>query len=178
MKKITLLFAVLSIMFACNSSSTDKETTLENVETTVDLFNDLFQPNDGGLFRGADFDMSKDAVLALENSRSTSSIYKDEDPNELVITTDMGKEALNFADVTYYFDEQGLYSISVESYAISKEIADSVFEMVVEHLTKLYGEGELAEDGFLDFYGEGINVAVQNIDLEESFGMYIYFTLN
>jgi hypothetical protein len=67
----------------------------------------------GGVFRGASFDMTKDAVYGYETERSTTSVCQD-DPNEFVITRDMGSDILNFADVTYKFDEEGLYHIKLK----------------------------------------------------------------
>jgi hypothetical protein len=83
-----------------------------------DLFNDLIEPlNTQGVFRGVWFDMSKTAVKDVETDKTTTSVYRDEEQTELVITTDMGDNILDFADITYTFDDKGLYHIGVETYA-------------------------------------------------------------
>ncbi len=126
--------------------------------------------------------MAKSDVLDIENSRNTTSVYKDEEDTELVITTDMGADIMNFADVTYSFDEQGLYHIGVESYAVSKSSADSVFDMVKSYYTNKLGTPTLAEDGFYEFYGKysGYDyvIAIYNLEYEDSPGMEMYIYIN
>ena len=147
-----------------------------------DQFNQLMELSSGGIFRGASFDMAKSDVLDIENSRNTTSVYKDEEDTELVITTDMGADIMNFADVTYTFDEQGLYHIGVESYAVSKSSADRVFDMVKSYYSNKLGTPTLAEDGFYEFYGKysGYDyvIAIYNLEYEDSPGMEMYIYIN
>lgn len=142
------------------------------------LFEDLMQPNAGGIFRGVSFDWTKAKVKELELTRSTSSIYKEDLDTELVVTTDMGADIMNFADITYTFDENGLYHIKVESYATSKQAADDVYNKIVAFFTKKLGAGILAEDGYLEFKGKSGSynyiVAMENIEYEDSPGMYLF----
>lgn len=206
MKRILFLFAAASFMFACDTTVGDlvdkvnnkdtEETVVSddvNVEAPVSgersttnnpLYNDLMLPTTGGVFRGIHFDMFKDEVYDVETARSTVDVYKDETDEELIITTDMGKEILDFGDVTYRFDEQGLYSIKVETYAVTFEGATKVFDMIIEHYTEEYGAPTIAEDGYSEFdatdkiSGHDYTIAVKNIDdVEESYGMYMYFDL-
>ena len=171
MKKfIPLLLLVVLGLFSCNTSTTNA------------LYEDLMMPEAEGFFRGINFDMTKSEVKDIETARKTVSIFEDEAENEFIITTDMGPETLNFADITYNFDTEGLYAISVESYAISLEAATEVFDMVVEDYTAKYGAPTIAEDGFTEFKGKEngkeFNIAIKNIDdLEDSFGMYLYFDI-
>lgn len=197
MKRLLFLIAAAGFMFACN---TDTATTEESVveETSVEetpvseersttnnpLYNDLMLPTSGGVFRGVYFDMSRDAVYDLETSRSTVDVYQDEIPEELIVTTDMGKEILDFGDITYRFDEQGLYGIKVETYNITLEGATGVYDMIIETYTEAYGEPTIAEDGFAEFTAVDAetdyeySIAVKNIDdVEDSYGLYMYFDL-
>jgi hypothetical protein len=179
MNKLFPLFALIFLFVACNSDvSKPSPISAEATKNSI-LFTDLFQPQDGGIFRGVEFDMLKAEVLKIEKTRKSASILKDDSETKLVITTDMGSEVLNFADITYTFDEKGLYTLKVETYAVDKSTADLVYEEILTYLESLYGKGVLAEDGFVDFKSEekGVAVAVQNIDLETSFGMYIYFDM-
>lgn len=162
----------------------DEPVSTTRSTTSNPMYNDLMQPEAGGVYRGVYFNMKRGNVLEYEESRMTTSIYKDEIPEELVITTDMGKEVLDFADVTYKFDEQGLYSIMVESYNVSLEGATAVYDLIVEKYTEKYGEPEIAEDGFAEFIatdaksGLEYQISVKNIDdVEDSFGLYLYFDL-
>ncbi|MEZ4929125.1 MAG: hypothetical protein R2777_03840, partial [Chitinophagales bacterium] len=133
-------------------------------------------------FRGIEFDMSKDEVKKIETSRGNVTIYRDETPEELIVTTDMGRNKSNFADITYSFDGQGLYSVTVESYTDTKENALEVFNEVKKYFTNKYGAPYEAEDGFSEYTIDGANkkymIAVKNIDnVEDSFGMYIYIDI-
>jgi hypothetical protein len=171
MKKLSVLFvAILSFTLSFGQVNVD------------DQFNQLMELSSGGIFRGASFDMAKSDVLDIENSRNTTSVYKDEEDTELVITTDMGADIMNFADVTYTFDEQGLYHIGVESYAVSKSSADRVFDMVKSYYTNKLGTPTLAEDGFYEFYGKysGYDyvIAIYNLEYEDSPGMEMYIYIN
>lgn len=171
MKKLSVLFvAILSFTLSFGQVNVD------------DQFNQLMELSSGGIFRGASFDMAKSDVLDIENSRITTSVYKDEEESELVITTDMGADIMNFADVTYTFDEQGLYHIGVESYAVSKSSADRVFDMVKSYYTNKLGTPTLAEDGFYEFYGKysGYDyvIAIYNLEYEDSPGMAMYIYIN
>lgn len=179
MKKLFPFLAILILLVACKLGASEDAPESETLTENTALFTDLFQIQDGGVFRGVEFDMSKAEVLKIESKRKSATILEDETDTKLIITSDMGPEALNFADITYTFDEKGLYTIKVETYAIDKSTADLVYEEILDHLTSLYGKGVLAEDGFMDFKSEekGVAVAIQNIDLSESFGMYIYFDI-
>lgn len=206
MKRILFILVASSFMFACDFTVNDlidkfsdkpKEdtpateevpeeitTSSERSTTSNPLYNDLMLPSTEGVFRGTHFDMSRDEVYDMETVRSTVDVYKDEIEEELIVTTDMGKEILDFGDITYRFDEQGLYSIKVETYAVSLEGATEVFDMIVEHYTEEYGEPTVAEDGYTEFEatdkssGLDYSIALKNIDdVEESYGMYMYFDL-
>ena len=207
MQRILFLFAAASFMFACDTTVGDlvdkfnnnetKETIVteevykvesvaigERSTTNNQLYYDLMQPTASGVFRGVHFDMSKDEVYDTESVRSTVDVYKDETDEELIVTTDMGKEILDFGDITYRFDEQGLYSIKVETYAITLEGSTEVCNMIIENYTEKYGAPTWAEDGYNEFTttdeatGHEYSIAIKNIDdVEDSYGMYIYFDL-
>lgn len=198
MKKLLFLIAAAGFMFACNSESSEsteetvvEETAVEESATSEErsttnnpLYNDLMLPTSGGVFRGVYFDMSRDEVYDIETARSTVDVYQDDIPEELIITTDMGKEILDFGDITYRFDEQGLYGIKVETYNISLEGATEVYDMIIETYTEAYGEPTIADDGYAEFTAVDektdyeYSIAVKNIDdVEDSYGLYIYFDL-
>ncbi len=197
MKRIFLMIFTAALMFACNTeTASDVEDDVvvaddqssnddgERSTTSNPRYNDLMLPSTSGVFRGISFDMSKDEVLDIETARSTVDIYQDETEDEVIVTTDMGKEILDFGDITYKFDEQGLYGIKVETYAVTLEGATEDFNMIIEHYTEKFGEPTIAEDGYYEFTatdkvsGNDYSIAIKNIDdVEESFGMYMYFDL-
>lgn len=146
------------------------------------MFLDLIRPETAGMFRGVEFDMSKDEVKKIETSRGNVTIYKDETPEELIVTTDMGRNKSNFADITYGLDSKGLYSVTVESYTDTKENALEVFNEVKKYLTDKNGAPYEAEDGFSEYTlqrnDKKYMIAIKNInDAENSFGMYIYIDI-
>lgn len=180
MKKIVLLFTAFIFV---TSVSAQRDGFDRNGNINVDdQFADLMEVESGGLFRGVNFDMSKEAVLDYESARSTTSVYQDEEDFELIITTDMGPDILNFADITYTFDEKGLYHIKVETYSTDAGAAEKVFKKVKEYYTNKLGDGVLAEDGYTEFYGKSrsydYTVAIENLGYEDSPGMYMYIYMS
>ncbi|MEZ4979382.1 MAG: hypothetical protein R2772_08790 [Chitinophagales bacterium] len=177
------IFLSLMLLFVFTSAYAQRAGLDRGGAVSVEpLFQDLMQPDAGGVFRGVYFDWSKSKVKDFELTRSTSSLYKEDVETELVITTDMGADIMNFADITYTFDEKGLYHIKVESYATSKQAADDVYNKVVAFFTKKLGAGVLADDGYLEFKGKSGSynyvVALENIEYEDSPGMYMYIYVN
>jgi hypothetical protein len=194
MKRIFFLAVAGALSLTCESSSSEtavsEDSALiapnndEKSSTNKQLYNDLMLPKTIGIFRGTSFGMTKASVLDIETSRSKVAVFKDENIEELIVTTDMGKVVLDFADITYRFDEKGLVSMKVKSYAVNLADATAVFNMIVEKYTKAFGEPSMVEDGFYEFSatnersGNAYSIAIKNIDdVEERFGMYIYFAL-
>lgn len=172
MKKYIPLLIIAIALFSCDSTNATKNP----------LYEDLILPDTKGAFRGVEFNMSQAEVVEIEKERKTVKIYDDESKDKFVITSQMGPETLNFADITYDFDDKGLYGISVETYAKSLEEATEVFDLIVAKYTKIYGAPNQAEDGFVEFAAESdgkkFDIAVKNItDLENSFGMYMYYDI-
>lgn len=83
MNKVFSLFLVSLLLFACNTSTNSNDAAVEErVESKNQLFLDLVRPEAGGMFRGVEFDMSKDAVKNLETARGNVNIYKDDVPED------------------------------------------------------------------------------------------------
>lgn len=189
---IALLFIATSIT-SCNSNSSNTDTANSENNTTVssepflEMYNDLVIPGSGLLFRGVDFDMSRTDIRKIEMDRPECSETPSEKENQLIITTDLGPETLDFADVKYTFDEKGMYYIEVETYVITKAKADYLYNKVKYFYTNSLGEGVLAEDGYLEFLGSSkkykYQVAMKEIVLEAtateeaSYGMYLLFSM-
>lgn len=170
----------LEISFNRNVSQEEGRSTTNNPR-----FNDLMLPKTNGVFRGISFDMSKEEVLEIESLRTTVEIFLNETVDELVVTSDMGREILDFADTTYRFDEQGLYAIKVETYANTSEGALIDFNQIIAYFSAKYGEPIISDaDGYYEFTatdevsGNEYLIALKNItDVEDSYGMYMYFDL-
>ena len=176
------------LLIKCSGDNTLSASTIASLDAFASSainnvgFKELMELEDGGLFRGVNFDMTKEEVLKIENSRYTTSVYSDIVDSELVITTDMGEDILNFADVSYSFDNKGLYHIKVETYATASYIADDVYQLVKDYFSLKLGPPTLAEDGFYEFYGKysGYDyvIAIYNLEYEDSPGMEMYFYID
>jgi hypothetical protein len=171
---LTLLLALFIVSAFAQREGVDRNGNVK----VEDLYNELMEIGSGGVFRGASFDMTKAQVLKLETDRATTSVYRDETPEELVITTDMGSDILNFGDITYTFDEKGLYHIKVETFATTNEANKKVYEKIVAFYTSKFGQGVVAEDGYLEFTAKGKSqpyvIALDALDSETSPGIYMF----
>jgi hypothetical protein len=174
---LTLLLSLCTLSAFAHREGVDRNGNVK----VEDLYNNLMEISSGGVFRGASFDWTKDQVLNLETARATTSVYRDENPEELVITTDMGADILNFGDITYTFDDNGLYHIKVETFATTNEANKKVFEKIKSYYTSKFGQGVIAEDGYLEFEGKtktyNYVIALDALDGEASPGIYLFFYL-
>jgi len=174
---LTLFFALFILIGFAQREGLDRNGNVK----VEDIYNDLMETSSRGIFRGASFDWTKAQVLKLETDRTTTSVYRDEKPEELVITTDMGADVLNFGDITYSFDENGLYHIKVETFATTNEVNKKVFEKIIAFYTSKFGKGVEAEDGYLEFtdksqYQDYV-IAIEAVDSETSPGIYLFIYL-
>lgn len=176
MKRITII--LLMCVFVL-SAFAQRDGLDRNGDVKVDdMYTDLMELSSGGVFRGVRFDWTKAQVLKLETDRTTTSVYRDEKPEELVITTDMGSDLLNFADITYTFDDKGLYHIKVQSYATSNQANKKLYNNIVAYYSSKFGKPVEAEDGYLEFKASNYIIAMEATDSESSPGIYIFFYLN
>lgn len=159
---IGLLFLTLSC-----KNATDKLAGLTKSNDPIDImFNDLMQPEAGGMFRGLDFDMDIVTVEKVELARKTSTKNNSEKEGELFITTDLGKEVLDFADLKYNFDDKGLYVLSAEGYITTEEKSKAFYKKLSDYYTTKHGAGKLAADGYMDFEGKTDKMSYQ-VSLKE-----------
>ncbi len=183
-------------LYSCNTSESKagintqpKTSTTEEIvkDPFLILYNDLMLPGSGKLFRGVDFDMSRSDIKKIELARTACTETDSEKENQLIITTDMGSETLDFADIKYTFDEKGMYYIEVETYAITSEKSSYVYNKIKDYYSSSLGEGTLAEDGYLEFSSSNKNykyqVAIKEINLdateteEATYGMYLLISM-
>lgn len=196
MKNLVLLLLLSWSLCSCNTSENKKNinkplsatATKEIVKDPfLILYNDLMLPGSGKLFRGVDFDMSRSEIKKIELARVSCVETDSEKDNQLIITTDMGSETLDFADIKYTFDEKGMYYIEVETYAITKEKSSYVYNKIKDFYTSSLGEGTLAEDDYLEFSSSNkrykYQVAIKEINLEATetddatYGMFILISM-
>ena len=165
MKYLKNLFFLFLI---CSSSSLNAQQHGHIDVQIVSMVERLFAENKGGVFRGIDFNMSLNEALEVEKNTELF-ILDDEEGNFFGVSVDFKNAvAIEFADIVYDFDAAGLYYITVEAYLASKETSEKMCNVIKTRMTKAYGKGILAEDGFLvwDAYDEksGYNYQLAILD--------------
>lgn len=165
------------------SSSNKRLSITEEIVTETEkpekLFEDLFLPKSGGVFRGVNFNDSRETIETIEKSRSIVTVLDDQKEGEITFTTDMGIETLNFADITYLIDEKGMFGIDVETFIQDKEMANGVYDLSIKYLTKKFGAGEIAIDGYTEFKDSKNNIlfAIKDISEADDYGMKIHIDI-
>jgi hypothetical protein len=119
----------------------------------------------GRVFRGISFNASYESVFGKEEDQS---LYEEEAPLYFTISVDLDYNLIEFADITYDFDEKGLFYITVEGYMGTVERTESMVDIMSKEYTKRFGEPALADDGFLVWQGfdrsSGYNYEVAILD--------------
>jgi hypothetical protein len=170
--------SLLSFSYTTTHNSTYKE-IINETEKPEKLFEDLFLTKSGGVFRGVNFDDSREVVEKLEKSRSIVTVLDDQKEGSISFTTDMGLETLNFADITYHIDEKGVYAIDVETFTINKEMADAILSLAIYHYSTQFGKGAVAFDGYTEFKDSKNKVlyAIKDISEGGDYGMKIHIDI-
>lgn len=179
MRKILYLtIFILSLSsFKLNNNFNNKYEPFEK------LFLDFIMPSSDNVFRGIAFDMSREEVKAIELARNTTALRKSEKVDELIIECNMGSEVLDFVDITYYIDNEGVYALDAETYVITPQKSTYVFNKVKEFYSAKLGKYTLADDGYYDFKGFAndykYKLSIKQVDFpptgeeEGSYGMYL-----
>lgn len=160
-----LLFLTL---FLCANSQ-----PVQNMPSSQNTFNQIFQPNKGGVFRGIYFNLNKDQIKAHEFE---THIYA-EDTNFVVYTVYLNSKESEFADIYYDFDEKGLYSINIETYLEQDTSADNLFKAASRFFTTRYGAGATMTDGYTvwktvdNASGMNYEIAIINVSSREDAGL-------
>lgn len=194
MKNYLLLFTVLFFASCSEDASvTETNTTTKVVENTEPksrfeiMYDDFMLLETGKMFRGVDFNMTMSEVRKIERARPTARENSSEKMDELFFEVDLSKEILDFADVKYSFAADGLYFISAEAYFTNEKKSEAFYKQLKAHYTSKYGEGELADDGYLEFnYTEdkkNVLLAIKDINYPPtatdpgSYGFFLVYSL-
>lgn len=195
MNKYSLFFLSFILFFGCKSDNPKTEIKEEvasapapdeNVDPYLKMLINFLDIKDEHLFRGINFDMTSEEVRKIERLFPTSRENASEKERELFFEVDLSEELLDFADLRYSFDEQGLYLINVSAYVTTEEKAFALNRYLNEYLSLRYGPATLAEDGFYEYLssmnGRGIMISTKPVNIPPkggnagSYGFYLYFS--
>lgn len=95
--------------------------------------------------RGLHFNMPFEQVKEAESGLE---LYEQAEPFFFTVSLDVYEKYLEFVDITYDFDEKGLYYITMEGYLATMERTEKLVDEFRHRFTKRYGKSKMAEDGF------------------------------
>lgn len=145
------------------------------------FFNELLLPNEGGVFRGYDFETLEDEIMEDEERRSNCT-YNYEEIDSLLnmwLGYDLELDNDNYAYIDYYIDLFGIIEIYTDIYPDSDKKAAEIFNLLNKHYTDKFGMGEVQSDGWTWFPGiyNGDEYDVWIILEEDDYGKYVSFDI-
>jgi len=120
---IVPLTCLLLMLVSCSSEST--EITAENIHAT----------EDGKDFRGVNIGDKKEDVIRQEGK--DAEVYRM--PDELIYRMPLGAEKLIWYEISYNFNDEGLYDITLEVLANSTDTRSSLSKEIVDYYKEKYG---------------------------------------
>lgn len=188
MKFFTAIPFIVLFFVSCSSKQNATEPKPENRSTSEQVFENFLRSDEGKMFRAIDFNMTISEVRKIEREQSNTSEMHSEKMNEVKFQLDLSDQFLDFAELVYFFDAGGLSFISANGYFKSKKNADAFYKHLEKYFTTKYGNGEWADDGFLEITTEynknPLLIAIKPIDFtassaenENSYGFFLFFSL-
>ncbi len=95
----------------------------------------ILRTGEGGDFRGVQIGDDPESVRAKENARSVYSM-----PDELVYRMNPSGEDSTWYEISYNFNQEGLYNINLEVFPLSDSILNSIKQEFISYYTEKYGE--------------------------------------
>lgn len=99
---------------------------------------EILKSIDGGDFRGVNMGDKPQDVMEQEGHSAVYSM-----PDELVYRLPLSKEDSTWYEISYNFNEAGLYDISMEVFAQQEAMIARIHSECVQHYTNKYGEPAL-----------------------------------
>jgi hypothetical protein len=129
--KFPVLMATLMWLFicACNNGSTSSSSGTEEILKSID----------GGDFRGVNMGDKPQDVMDQEGHSAVYSM-----PDELVYRLPLSKEDSTWYEISYNFNDVGLYDISMEVFAQQEPMINRIHNECVQHYAEKYGAPTLA----------------------------------
>jgi hypothetical protein len=123
--KYSVALAMLCFLWACGESNHNQSTETEAILKSID----------GGDFRGVNMGDKPQDVMEREGQSAVYSM-----PDELVYRLPLSKEDSTWYEISYNFNEAGLYDISMEVFAERSEMIGKIHQECVSHYAGKYGQ--------------------------------------
>jgi hypothetical protein len=123
--KYSVALAMLCFLWACGESNHNESSETEAILKSID----------GGDFRGVNMGDNPQDVMEREGQSAVYSM-----PDELVYRLPLSKEDSTWYEISYNFNEAGLYDISMEVFAERHEIIGKIYQECVSHYAGKYGQ--------------------------------------
>jgi hypothetical protein len=122
--RLYLLWLVMLLCLSCGNN-TDSSSNAE----------ELLEAEGEGDFRGVNIGDKKEDVMRSEGR--DAEVYRM--PDELIYRMPLGTEKLMWYEISYNFNEEGLYDISLEVLANSTDMRSSLTNEIVGYFKEKYG---------------------------------------
>lgn len=176
MKKYSLFLLCVGFLVVGMSM---KFPTNNDVDHSTSQLSDIILPDQGGIFRGLHFNMSKEDVSQKEfNTKNYLNQRRYMAYNVKLTGTE---DEYEFADIYYDFDRQGLFRATVETFQENERNAAQLYASIKRHYDKIYGDSYQSDDGFIVWSGKdkasGIEFEIAMIDISsaEDAGIFIEY---
>ncbi len=126
-----------------------------------DPLDGILGASEQGVFRGSDIGDSQNDVLDREAEHVVYNM-----PDELTCRIPVTLKDSTFYDITYNFDETGLYVIALDIFPSSEEVSGSLFDDFKKHYDLRFGATS-EDDGFTMWNArsaKGTNIEITMID--------------
>lgn len=148
--KLAFKILMASVLFACNSAQ--EKTPAEKI----------LRHSQGGDFRGINIGDDRESVSQFENGTSVYSM-----PDELVYRIEGEGPESTWYEISYNFNQQGLYDINMDIYPVDdKGLSELKNEFIGYYITK-YGECKYL-NGYCQWRAMTSNGHIVSITLTDS----------
>lgn len=126
---------------------------------------DIVRADQGGDFRGVNIGDERDVVMSMENAETVHSM-----PDELIYRVYPNGTDSAWYDITYNFDNQGLYDISLDVFPKDSSGMQSLKQNFINYYKERYGECKQS-NGFCAWRALTSNGHIVDIYLTDSLRM-------
>ena len=152
----TLIFAFSGLLlFSCADEQTDP------ADNQKEAISGLLESIDGGDVRGSSIGDGMEDVLQREKKNVVYNM-----PDEITCRIPLSMKDSTFYDITYNFNDQGLYVIELDLFPASIEASQSLFNEFKSFYDLRYG-ASTADDGYTTWFaksGHGTDVEITMIE--------------
>jgi hypothetical protein len=140
--KIRPSLLLLGLFFLLNNAVFAQ---LDDGPSATEMVDIIMGKSNRSVCRGLHFNLPYEEV---KNAESGLELYEFSEPYYFTVSLDIYEDYLEFVDITYDFDEKGLYYISMEGYMATIERAGNLVDEFRHRFSQRFGKSNMAEDGF------------------------------